>query len=134
MIGGQTVPVGPGDAVEVIDDFAVSESQFADEFPGPLQPGAVPIHETVISFFQPQHAKSAEAPTDECPNSSWPITRAGFHVERRITSSNGSPMARNLDMTLSMSFMPPFMLPMCRSVEMASGRNPSRTAGTAIRQ
>ncbi len=37
-------------------------------------------------------------------------------------------------MTLSMSFMPAFMLPMCRSVEIESGRKPSFTAGTAMRQ
>ena len=37
-------------------------------------------------------------------------------------------------MTLSMSFMPAFMLPMCRSVEIESGRKPAFTAGTATRQ
>lgn len=32
-----------------------------------------------------------------------------------------------------MSFMPAFMLPMWRSVEIESGRKPCRTAGTATR-
>ena len=31
------------------------------------------------------------------------------------------PMFRNFDITFSMSFMPAFMLSMCRSVEMESG-------------
>ena len=41
-------------------------------------------------------------------------------------------MARKFDITLSMSFMPAFMLPMWRPVEIESGRNPL-TAGTAMR-
>ena len=36
-------------------------------------------------------------------------------------------------MTFSMSFMPAFMLPMCRSVEIESGRKPSLMSGTATR-
>ena len=44
------------------------------------------------------------------------------------------PRFRNLDITLSMSFMPAFMLVMWRSVEMESGRNPCFIAGTATRQ
>src|SRR5262249_18838469 len=43
------------------------------------------------------------------------------------------PIAKNLSITLSMSFIPAFMLPIWRSVEMESGRNPSFIAGTAIR-
>ena len=35
-----------------------------------------------------------------------------------------------LDIRLSMSFMPLFMLPMCRSVEMESGTHPCWMAGT----
>ena len=42
-------------------------------------------------------------------------------MERRITSSSDMPIARNLSITFSMSFMPEFMLPVCRSVEMESG-------------
>ena len=76
---------------------------------------------------------SATAPGDRCPSSSWPISFAGFHVDRSITSSSDSPIARNLSITLSMSFMPVFMLPMWRSVEIESGRNPALIAGTAIR-
>ena len=37
-------------------------------------------------------------------------------------------------MTLSMSFMPAFMLLMCRSVEIESGMKPAFTIGTATRQ
>ena len=37
-------------------------------------------------------------------------------------------------MTLSMSFIPAFMLPMCRSVEIVSGTNCSFIAGAAMRQ
>ena len=44
------------------------------------------------------------------------------------------PIARNLLITLSMSFMPAFMLPMCRSVEIESGRKPAFIAGTATPQ
>jgi hypothetical protein len=36
-------------------------------------------------------------------------------------------------MTLSMSFMPAFMLPACRSVEMVSGQKPSAVIGAATR-
>src|ERR1017187_1446309 len=49
-------------------------------------------------------------------------------------SSSDRPSARNLLITLSMSFMPVFMLPTWRSVEMESGKKPWRTAGTATRQ
>jgi len=41
-------------------------------------------------------AASATAPIERCPNSSRLISRAGFHVERRITSSTDIPIARNL--------------------------------------
>ena len=45
------------------------------------------------------------------------------------------PCARNLLMTLSMSFMPAFMLLMCRSVEIESGRSPpSRSARRRARR
>ena len=37
-------------------------------------------------------------------------------------------------MTLSMSFIPAFMLATCRSVEIESGRKPAFTIGTATRQ
>ena len=63
------------------------------------------------------------------------ISRAGIPGRSRaITSSRDMPRARNLLITLSMSFMPAFMLPMCRSVEIESGRKPSFMAGTAMRQ
>ena len=62
------------------------------------------------------------------------ISRAGFQVERATTSSSDRPSARNLLITFSMSFMPAFMLPMCRSVEIESGRKPSFTSGTATYQ
>ena len=62
------------------------------------------------------------------------ISRAGFHVERAITSSSVIPITRNLLITFSMSFIPAFMLPMCRSVEMESGGKPSFMDGTAMRQ
>ena len=37
-------------------------------------------------------------------------------------------------MTLSWSFMPAFIEPMCRSVEITSGRKPSFTSGVATYQ
>jgi hypothetical protein len=40
-----------------------------------------------------------------------------------MTSSSDKPRARNLPVTLSMSDMPAFMLPVLRSVEMVSGHH-----------
>src|SRR5437870_4535618 len=42
--------------------------------------------------------------------------------------------ARNLLMRFIMSFSPAFMLYVCRSVEIVSGRNPAFVNGTATRQ
>ena len=45
-------------------------------------------------------------------------------MDRATTSSSDIPIARNLSITFSMSFIPAFMLLMCRSVEIESGRKP----------
>ena len=38
-----------------------------------------------------------------------------------MTSASGIPRLRNFDIVFRMSFMPLFMLPMCRSVLITSG-------------
>ena len=74
---------------------------------------------------------SAGVPTDKFPSSSpFDLTRRSM-FERRTTSSSVIPILRNFDMVVSMVCMAPFMLPMCRSVDIESGRNPCFTAGTA---
>ena len=75
---------------------------------------------------------SAGAPTVRWPISSSWICFAGFHVDRTMTSSSDMPIARNLPMTLSMSFIPAFMLLVWRSVEMESGTKPAFMSGTAV--
>ena len=77
---------------------------------------------------------SASVPTLRFPRSVLLITLAGFQVERRITSFKLIPILRNLDMTLLISFMPPFILSACRSVLITLGWNPCCIDGTAWRQ
>ena len=69
-------------------------------------------------------ATSAPAPTLRCPSSGRLICVAGLIVDIRITSASGTFWLRIFDITLVMSFMPAFMLPVCRSVEIESGTNP----------
>ena len=61
------------------------------------------------------------------------ISRGWCQVLIVITFGSGMPIARHLSMTLSMSFMPAFMLVMCRSVEIESGVKPAFTIGIATR-
>ena len=70
-------------------------------------------------------ATSASAPTSRLPSSVRLISLAGFQVDMAITSSSGIAHVQNLDMTFAMSFMPAFMLPVCRSVEIESGGSPA---------
>src|SRR6266478_3811901 len=74
---------------------------------------------------------SASFPTDRVPNSGRWISCAGLTVDRRTISCRGTPIARNLDITLVMLRTVKF--PVCRSVDIESGINPCLTAGTALR-
>src|SRR5690625_5125879 len=56
-------------------------------------------------------AISASAPSLRCPSSSRLITCAGLQLDFSITLSMDIPMLRNLDITLSMFFMPALALP-----------------------
>src|ERR1039457_3927469 len=77
-----------------------------------------------LPFSTRRTAISAGLPTDRFPSSSCLISFAGFHVDHNTTDGSAMPSASTLSMTFSMSFMPAFMLPMCRSVEMESGTKP----------
>ena len=77
---------------------------------------------------------SAMAPAPRWPSASCLISRAGCQVLIAITFGSGMPIARHLSMTLSMSFMPAFMLLMCKSVEIESGMKPAFTIGIAMPQ
>ena len=46
---------------------------------------------------------------------------AGLIVDSRMTSLSGMPSTSIFDMVVAMSIIPPFMLPVCRSVEIESG-------------
>ena len=59
------------------------------------------------------------------------MTCAGAQVDFAITCRRGMPRFSILDMTLAMSFIPPFMLTAWMSVLIVSGENPCRVAGTA---
>ncbi len=78
-------------------------------------------------------ATSASAPTPRCPSSGRLMISAAFAVLARITSLIGMPSTSSFDITFRMSFMPAFMLPVCRSVLITSGQKPCFVAGTACR-
>ena len=80
---------------------------------GILDPGPLAQADGGIDFDQVLHVAEAglfRAPRfrqklDVAPLSGRPIWVAGFVVERRMTSFNGMPIARNFDITFSMSIM-----------------------------
>ena len=110
------------DAIQVVHDFAAFDGHFAFEF--------LFAHHFVTGFVveaegalpHRQDGYIGNGPHRQLPQvfafdylCGCPGT--GFdHAGNR-----SSPMATNLDMMLSMSFMEPFMLPVCRSVLMVVG-------------
>ena len=69
---------------------------------------------------------SASAPTSRFPNCGRWISCAGAHVPCGPRPTTLEPSAIIADITFAIFFMPPFMLLVCRSVEIESGRKPAR--------
>ena len=124
-LAGYAVPVGTAQAVEVVDDArrrARSPRTPAVRIPPSARRRCRRSRSRPRSSAQ--HGDVGRRADREVSERRCRICLAGFHVDRAITSASGTPSARNLLMTLSMSFMPAFMLAMCRSVEIESGRKP----------
>jgi hypothetical protein len=130
----QLVPIFASEPIQVVYNAAIAQREFTGELLVSAKPRAVHIDKPVVSLFQAEHGYIGDGAHGQMSQLLLLDSRAGFQVDRRITSSSDIPSARNLSITFSMSFMPAFMLPMCRSVEIESGQKPLFTRGTAIPQ
>ena len=96
--------------------------------------GARGIDETELSFLNAEDGDislGAYIETAQIGSLDLPGRVPGGHGNHLF---QGVPRFRIADMILVMDFMPAFMLPLCRSVEMESGGNPCWMAGTATYQ
>src|SRR5437879_5641078 len=62
VILGQRVPVGTGEAIEVVDDLAVAKRQLADELLGAPLAGPERVDEPEAAVLEPQHGHVGPGP------------------------------------------------------------------------
>jgi hypothetical protein len=124
-------PVFARNSIQVPDHKTASNGEFTFEFLSAFYAPSKTIDKPEFAFLYAKHRNIRRSSHRKCPQFIMLDFMGGFQVERRTISCIDIPIFRNFDITLVMSFMPAFILPMCKSVEIESGTKPCRTAGRA---
>src|SRR5215471_16451949 len=105
----EALPVLTRETIQVPYHLPLAQRQLAADALGCRLARARRIQQSELPLLHPPHRH----------------VRLRAHVDIRTTSANEDPSARISDMALSISFIPAFILPVCRSVEIESGWNPA---------